>query len=67
MLSAVSRAVTLWVGAASSLAIAQVTPPQVAPGQEVQRRQEQQLDQARDRANAHPDVLTAPAPDRSLS
>ncbi|MGE0981745.1 ShlB/FhaC/HecB family hemolysin secretion/activation protein [Ralstonia pseudosolanacearum] len=62
MLFSASRAVAVWAGAASSLAIAQVTPPQVTPGPEVQRLQEQQLDQARDRANARPDVFTAPAP-----
>ncbi|MGD7410222.1 ShlB/FhaC/HecB family hemolysin secretion/activation protein, partial [Ralstonia pseudosolanacearum] len=67
MLSAVSRAAALWAGAASSLAIAQVTPPQISPGPEVQRLQEQQLDQARDRANARPDVFTPPAPTQAIS
>ncbi|WP_248167575.1 ShlB/FhaC/HecB family hemolysin secretion/activation protein [Ralstonia pseudosolanacearum] len=67
MLSAVSRAAALWAGAASSLAIAQITPPQVTPGPEVQRLQEKQADQARDRANARPDVFTAPAPTQPIS
>ncbi|MGA4401988.1 ShlB/FhaC/HecB family hemolysin secretion/activation protein, partial [Ralstonia nicotianae] len=62
-----SRAVVLWACAASSFAIAQVTPPQVTPGPEVQRLQEQQLDQARDRANARPDIFTAPAPAQPIS
>ncbi|MCK4164949.1 ShlB/FhaC/HecB family hemolysin secretion/activation protein [Ralstonia pseudosolanacearum] len=66
-MSAVSRAAALWAGAASSLAIAQITPPQVTPGPEVQRLQEKQADQARDRANARPDVFTAPAPTQPIS
>ncbi|MGC5859635.1 ShlB/FhaC/HecB family hemolysin secretion/activation protein, partial [Ralstonia pseudosolanacearum] len=53
-------------GAATS-ALAQVTPSPVTPGPEVQRLQEQQLDQARDRANARPDVFTAPAPAQPIT
>ncbi|QCX50897.1 ShlB/FhaC/HecB family hemolysin secretion/activation protein [Ralstonia pseudosolanacearum] len=58
----------LLFGAAASTALAQVAPAPVAgPGPEVQRLQEQQTDQARDRANARPDVFTAPAPAQPIS
>ncbi|MFC0129173.1 ShlB/FhaC/HecB family hemolysin secretion/activation protein [Ralstonia solanacearum] len=65
---AVSRAAALCACAASSFAFAQVTPAPVSgPGPEVQRLQEQHTDQARDRANARPDVFTAPAPAQPIS
>ncbi|MEV8470167.1 ShlB/FhaC/HecB family hemolysin secretion/activation protein [Ralstonia sp. UNC404CL21Col] len=68
MLSAVSRAAALYVGTLSSLALAQVAPaPLTGPGPEVQRLQEQQAEQARERANARPDVFTLPAPAQVIS
>ncbi|MDK1383633.1 ShlB/FhaC/HecB family hemolysin secretion/activation protein [Ralstonia pseudosolanacearum] len=68
MLSAVSRAIALGASAASSFALAQVAPAPVSgPGPEVQRLQEKQADQARDRANARPDVFTPPAPAQAIS
>ncbi|WP_247362145.1 ShlB/FhaC/HecB family hemolysin secretion/activation protein [Ralstonia pseudosolanacearum] len=63
-----SRLAVLLFGAAASTALAQVAPPPVTgPGPEVQRLQEQQADQARDRTNARPDVFTAPAPAQPIS
>ncbi|MHA6893533.1 ShlB/FhaC/HecB family hemolysin secretion/activation protein [Ralstonia pseudosolanacearum] len=63
-----SRLAVLLFGAAASTALAQVAPaPVTGPGPEVQRLQEQQTDQARDRANARPDVFTAPAPAQPIS
>ncbi|MHA6896896.1 ShlB/FhaC/HecB family hemolysin secretion/activation protein [Ralstonia pseudosolanacearum] len=63
-----SRLAVLLFGAAASTALAQVAPaPVTGPGPEVQRLQEQQADQARDRANARPDVFTAPAPAQPIS
>ncbi|WP_247315487.1 ShlB/FhaC/HecB family hemolysin secretion/activation protein [Ralstonia pseudosolanacearum] len=68
MSSAVLRAAVLCAGTASSFALAQVAPAPVSgPGPEVQRLQEQQADQARDRANARPDVFTPPAPTQAIS
>ncbi|WP_197346011.1 ShlB/FhaC/HecB family hemolysin secretion/activation protein [Ralstonia pseudosolanacearum] len=68
MLSAVSRAIALGASAVSSFALAQVAPAPVSgPGPEVQRLQEKQADQARDRANARPDVFTPPAPAQAIS
>ena len=62
MLSVVSRAAILCVGSLSSIALAQVAPaPITGPGPEVQRLQEQQAEQARERANARPDVFTLPS------
>ncbi|TYZ39465.1 ShlB/FhaC/HecB family hemolysin secretion/activation protein, partial [Ralstonia solanacearum] len=58
----------LGASAASSFALAQVAPAPVSgPGPEVQRLQEKQADQARDRANARPDVFTPPAPAQAIS
>ncbi|MHA6824105.1 ShlB/FhaC/HecB family hemolysin secretion/activation protein, partial [Ralstonia pseudosolanacearum] len=63
-----SRLAVLLFGAAASTALAQVAPaPVTGPGPEVQRLQEQQTDQTRDRANARPDVFTAPAPAQPIS
>lgn len=68
MLSAVSRAAALYVCTLSSLALAQVaSAPITGPGPEVQRLQEQQAEQARERANARPDVFTPPAPAQAIS
>ncbi|MGC5831086.1 ShlB/FhaC/HecB family hemolysin secretion/activation protein [Ralstonia pseudosolanacearum] len=68
MSSAVLRAAVLCAGTASSFALAQVAPAPVSgPGPEVQRLQEKQADQARDRANARPDVFTPPAPTQAIS
>ncbi|QOK88384.1 ShlB/FhaC/HecB family hemolysin secretion/activation protein [Ralstonia pseudosolanacearum] len=58
----------LGASAVSSFALAQVAPAPVSgPGPEVQRLQEKQADQARDRANARPDVFTPPAPAQAIS
>ena len=68
MLSAVSRAAVLFVGSLSSIALAQVAAqPLTGPGPEVQRLQEQQAEQARERANARPDVFTPPASAQAIS
>lgn len=62
------RVVALLLGAASTTALAQVSPPPITgPGPEVQRLQEQQAEQARERANARPDVFTPPAPAQAIS
>ncbi|MGA4222308.1 ShlB/FhaC/HecB family hemolysin secretion/activation protein [Ralstonia nicotianae] len=63
-----SRLVALLLGATSTTTLAQVAPPPTTgPGPEVQRLQEQQVEQARERANARPDVFTPPAPTQAIS
>ncbi|AXW61576.1 peptide ABC transporter permease [Ralstonia solanacearum] len=63
-----SRLVALLFGATSTTALAQVAPPPITgPGPEVQRLQEQQAEQARERANARPDVFTPPVPTQAIS
>jgi len=65
-----SRLIAVLLGATSTTALAQVAPPPVTgpgPGPEVQRLQERQIDQARERASARPDVFTPPAGAQSVS
>ncbi|PLO63225.1 ShlB/FhaC/HecB family hemolysin secretion/activation protein, partial [Klebsiella pneumoniae] len=59
---------TLLASGMTSSVFAQVAPaPLTGPGPDVQRLQEQQAEQARERANARPDVFTPPAPAQVIS
>ena len=59
---------TLLVSGVTSSVFAQVaSPPIIGPGPEIQRQQEQQAEQARERSNARPDVFTPPASAQAIS